>query len=132
MTTIGKLFCVAWIALAAVGIGSNVEAVVLSTSPVHADSGQSSHACLIVNKGATILPTVKAELVGSNGTVILVDTFTNMGPGTSRELHGSTISGFATCRFTLPLQSVGKVRANISVFRDAGAYFETLAFDIAR
>jgi len=133
MTTIGKLFCGAGIALAAVGISSNVEATVLSTSPVWADLGQTTHTCNIVNKSLTNLPTVKVELVSSVGTVLLEQTFANIGQGNSREIHTlSDYQGYATCRFTLPLESVGKVRANIAVFRDVGTYFQIIGFDTAR
>jgi hypothetical protein len=97
------------------------------TSAVWADHPYSYHACNISNLGTGSL-TVVITLYAYDGPAIQTSTANILG-GQSYEMKIFD-SGFARCQFTYP--STGKVRANISVFHNAGTYYDTLAFDSAK
>ncbi|BAP57533.1 hypothetical protein THII_3236 [Thioploca ingrica] len=125
-------FSFAALAVAAITVAPNVEAAVIATSPVWADSGQSYHACNVVNI-STATVSVTVELINSVGTVVTGPTTVSLLAGHSIELPGSSSSdpsGFEWCRFTA--SSVTSLRGNISVFRYMGSYYDTLAMSEAK
>jgi hypothetical protein len=121
-------FSLAALTVAAISTVPNVGmAATLATSPVWVDTG-SYHACNAVNVSSTTT-SVKSELLNNNGTILKTYTW-NLAPGNGAELIGNGDNGFAWCRFTVSNST--SIRANVTVFRWLGSYYDSLALDIAR
>lgn len=105
----------------------------LNTSPLWSDSGQSYHACNLVNITTSII-VAKIDLIDSSGNVLATSgtAKVTVNPGQSLETANFAVNytGFARCRFAVP--NPDYVRANLSVFHSVGAYFDTLAVSEAR
>jgi subtilase family serine protease len=114
------------------GTVSKVEA--LNTSPLWADSGQSYHACDVVNVSDSPASVI-VDLINSNGAVLVTTGASpiNLAVGNSVEIanFSATYSGFARCRFSAA-NAPGAIRANLSIFHWNGTYWDTLASSEAR
>ena len=108
---------------------------VLNTSPLWADSGQTYHACDVVNVSASPV-SIMVNLVNSSGAVLVTSGASpiNLAVGNSLEIanFAKTYSGFAHCRFEIGNASGNPVRADLTIFHWTGAYYETVASDDAR
>ena len=108
---------------------------VLNTSPLWADSGQSYHACDVVNVSASPVPII-INLINSSGGVLVTSGASpvNLAVGNSLEIanFGANYSGFAHCSFAIGNGSGNPVRADLSVFHWTGAYYDTVTSDDAR
>lgn len=102
----------------------NLNKVVVS-SPLWADPGPTYHACNVANVSAAPVY-LKFDLVDRFGVVKTSNgAYITVAPGAIYEFSAS-ISGFAYCRIHLA-GNVANIRANLSVFRWAGTYYETVA-----
>ena len=108
---------------------------VLNTSPLWADSGQSYHACNVVNVSESPVAII-INLINSSGGVLATSgaSPTVLAVGSSLEIanFAANYSGFARCSFAIGNASVNPVRANLSLFHWTGTYYDTLANDDAR
>lgn len=108
---------------------------VLNTSPLWADSGQSYHACNVVNVLDFPVP-IMINLINSSGGVLATSgaSPTNLAVGSSLEIanFAANYTGFARCSFALGNASRNPVRANLSVFHWTGSYYDTIVADDAR
>ena len=108
---------------------------VLNTSPLWADSGQSYHACNIVNVSASPVA-IMINLINSSGGVLATSGSSpiSFAVGSSLEIanFGASYSGFARCSFAISNASESPARANLFVFHWTGAYYDTIANDDAR
>jgi subtilase family serine protease len=108
---------------------------VLNTSPLWADSGQSYHACNVVNVSESPVAII-INLINSSGGVFATSGASPiaLAVGSSLEIANFAVnySGFARCSFAIGNASGNPVRANLSVFHSTGAYYDTLANDDAR
>jgi hypothetical protein len=127
MNMVKRILLVVVVALSVVGLSANRSAAgVLYTSPVYA-SLSSYHLCVAVNVSNRTLPSLKAELLSSAGTVIGTFTETDLQPGSVIAASAdNSYEGYAWCRFTTG--STRSIRANISVFKTDS----TIAVDAAR
>jgi subtilase family serine protease len=114
------------------GAVSKMEA--LNTSPLWADSGQSYHACDVVNISDSPVAII-IDLVNSSGAVLVTTGASplNLAVGNSVEIanFAQNYSGYARCRFAAT-NAPGTIRANLSVYHYTGAYYDTIAKDDAR
>ena len=120
------------IAAAVAGDANAASTIVpLNTSPLYADNGISYHACNVVNVTQST-QNVKIDLLNGAGTVVATSGAAPVavGAGAVYEVSGGGFSGFARCRFSNV--NGDNVRANISVFRWTGTYYETLSTSEAR
>jgi hypothetical protein len=100
------------------------------TSPLWADNGQSYHACNVTNHSTGDVQLI-IYIYNWNGVAIA----SSPGGENSFVLHpqqtyrlddrSANYTGFAYCVFNPT--SASSIRANMSVFHNTGAYFETLA-----
>ena len=104
----------------------------INTSMVWADSGTSYHACNVVNV-TTSTQNINVDLISSSGTVLATTGATAyaLAPGAFLETSAfGGYSGFARCR--IKGANPANLRANITVFRYTGTYYESLAVSEAR
>lgn len=111
--------------------------VYLYTAPLWADE-PSYHVCSAANVSTTTLSSVKVEVLGADGSVLVETTPEPLAAG---QIAGATnvennYTGNARCRITVK-GSASKIRGNMVVFREKasdgnGIYHEVLGTEIAR
>jgi hypothetical protein len=127
------------LAMSALVLPAPAYAAEFYTSALWADSAQSYHACTVANPnyGAVVTGVnLTVQLLSSSG-VVIANSSNNffLDAGQTYELSGKNAkyTGLAFCHVSLPTQTAGSIiRANMSVFHNTGAYFETLALSEAR
>jgi hypothetical protein len=102
----------------------------LTTSPLYAESGQSYHACNIVNVSTGSID-YKAQILSSSGVVLVDSGLSSLNAGASVEVVSRNYTGFAYCSIYVG-NGNGTVRANLTVFHFAGSFFDSLAVSQAR
>jgi hypothetical protein len=79
---------------------------------------------------------IAVDLINSSGGVLVTSGGSpiNLAVGNSLEIanYSANYTGFARCSFAIGNASGNPVRANLSVFHWAGAYYDTLANTDAR
>jgi hypothetical protein len=107
------------------------------TSPLWADNAQSYHACNVANHSTGDVQLI-IYIYDWKGYAIAFSPGGENGfflhPQQTYRLddRSANYTGFAYCVFNLYIGSAGSIRANMSVFHNTGAYFETLALSEAR
>jgi len=100
---------------------------IIDSSPLWADSGQTYHACNVVNVTAGNV-SLKVEILDATGNVIGTSgaTLVTLPPGTVQETAATGYTGFAHCRVTVN-GTPSNIRANLTVFHWTGTYYDSLA-----